>query len=62
MSEQAPKKKDVSVAESPLNRSDNMQAISGMINMLDNLLRDMNEHTKDLQDLKKKKAELFASL
>jgi len=60
MSEQAPKKKDV--AEPPVNRSDNMQAISGMINMLDNLLKDMNEYTKDLQDLKKKKAELFASL
>jgi hypothetical protein len=62
MSDQAPKKKDFSITEPPVNKSDNIQAISGMINMLDNLLKDMNEYTKDLQDLKRKKAELFASL
>jgi hypothetical protein len=33
-----------------------------MINILDNLVKDMKENTKDLQDLKSKKAELFASL
>lgn len=60
MSDQAVKKKEVNIIEPSI--SDRVQAISGMINILDNLVKDMKENTKDLQDLKRKKAELFASL
>ncbi|MGA9153815.1 MAG: hypothetical protein WBZ36_24815 [Candidatus Nitrosopolaris sp.] len=60
MSDQAAKKKEVNIIEPSI--SDRVQAISGMINILDNLVKDMKENTKDLQDLKRKKAELFASL
>ena len=60
MSDQAAKKKEVNIIEP--STSDRVQAISGMINILDNLVKDMKENTKDLQDLKRKKAELFASL
>jgi hypothetical protein len=62
MSDQAPKKKEVNVVEPSIHTSDRVQAISGMINTLDILVKDMKENTKDLQDLKRKKAELFASL
>jgi hypothetical protein len=62
MSDQAAKKKEVNIVEPSINISDRVQAISGMINILDNLVKDMKENTKDLQDLKRKKAELFASL
>jgi hypothetical protein len=60
MSDQAAKKKEVNIIEP--STSDRVQAISGMINILDNLVKDMKENTKDLQDLKRKRAELFASL
>ena len=58
MSDQAAKKKEVNIIQPSI--SDRVQA--GMINILDNLVKDMKENTKDLQDLKRKKAELFASL
>jgi hypothetical protein len=62
MSDQEPKKTEVKIPEPRINVSENIQVISGIINTLDNLLTDMKENSKDLEDLKKKKAELFATI
>ena len=41
---------------------DHTSTLFNLLPMVDNLVKDMKENTKDLQDLKRKKAELFASL